>query len=304
MANIFFLLGIVFEIISIKYFAIIEMFLLIHFTASVLFSFSFWENNKKKFLSYFFVIFFIPLIGVVFLFFLNKVFLDYNSREKFNKKISRFGLDDLVDRIPSVKIQFSEAVLSNINSVGDYNKLRILSYITSRNIARKGAVLKSVLSDKNDEIRLLAFSIYSKEEDKLNKEILIRFEKLKNAQKEEKAKLYMEVGELYWEFIFLQISDSELKDFYMNLSMDYFEKSLKIKEIKEVYFYMGRIYLLKKDLQKAKEYFLKDINTKTIPYIAEIFFNENQFKDVKSLINDLKLPAVHQNFYFTYKVWK
>ncbi len=304
MANILFLLGIVFETVCIKYFSVIEMFLLIHFIASVFFSFSFWENNKKKFLSYFFVIFFVPLLGAIFLFFLNKIFLDYNSREKFNKKVSRFGLDDLVDRIPKVKIQFSEAVLSNINSVGDYNKLRILSYITSRNIARKGAVLKSVLSDKNDEIRLLAFSIYSKEEDRINKGILIRFEKLKTAGDEEKAKLYMEIGELYWEFIFLQISDSELRNFYMNLSMDYFEKSLKIKEIKDVYFYMGRIYLLKKDLQKAKEYFLKDINTKTIPYIAEIFFNEKRFNEVKDLIGDLKLAVVHQNFYFTYKVWQ
>ena len=304
MSNLFFLSGLVFEVVSIKYFSFVLLFLLIHFIASVLFSFSFWQNNKNKLLSYFFVIFFVPLLGAIFLFFLDKVFLEYNLREKFGKKVSRFGLEDLMDRIPSVKIKFSEAVLSDINNIGDYNKLRILSYLTSRNIAKKGAVLKSVLSDKNDEIRLLAFSIYSKEEDKLNKEILIRFEKLKTLNEEEKAKLYMELGELYWEFIFLQIADSELKNFYMDLAMDYFFKSLKIREIKDIYFYIGRIYLLRRNLEKAKEYFFKDINTKTLPYIAEIFFNEKKFDDVKDLIENLKLSAVHQNFYFTYKVWK
>ena len=304
MSNILFLFGIIFEIVSIKYFSYVSLFLLIHFIASVLFSFSFWKNNKKKFLSYFFVIFFVPLIGAVFLFFLDKVFLEYNLRERLGKKVSRFGLEDLMDKIPSVKIKFSEAVLSDINNVGDYNKLRILSYLTSKTIAKKGAVLKSVLSDKNDEIRLLAFSIYSKEEDKINKEILIRLEKLKTAKEEKKARLYMELGELYWEFIFLQIADSELKNFYMDLAMNYFQKSLEIKEIKEVYFYIGRIYLFKKDLEKAKEYFFKDINSKTIPYVAEIFFNEKKFDDVKDLIESLRLPAVHQNFYFTYKVWE
>ena len=273
MNSLFFLFGVVFEILSLFYIPHL-------------------------------VIIFYHLVGSVFLalFLFDKIYKKYSKLdlEKL-KRINKFCLFDLTDKIPVVKIKFAEGMLNNVEKLNDFNKFRLLSYLTNRNISKKGDILKKVLSDNNDEIRLLAFSILSKEEDRLNKEILKRKELLK---KKEDAYIYKELGELYWEFIFLQIADSELRDFYINLSKENFEKALELKEIKDIYFYLGRIYLMKKDLEKAEECFLKYINEKTIPYIAEIFYNKGELEQAKSLIEELKLVNVHQNFYFNYKVWK
>jgi tetratricopeptide (TPR) repeat protein len=202
-----------------------------------------------------------------------------------------------------------EGVFSNLSTNLPYSlKLKTISILKNLKLAGTGRILKEVLSDDNDEVRLLAFSILSNEENKLTKNIYFLQEKLKEVKEnEEKAEILQNIGILYWEMIFLDIVDEELKDFYLQEAKRYFTEYLKIKESFDSLFYLGRIALREEEFDAAEKYFSKALNikkdNKILPYTAEIYFYRKNYKKVLQILQNLDIYSIHPNFYPNYKVW-
>lgn len=245
-----------------------------------------------------FLIFITSFFGIIFSIILAFYLQTIDIKEK--KEVKAIGLDSKYIKLPVTRRNFGEGAIYNISSANPQFKLNVLTYIVKNNMPNKGNVLKEALSDNNDEVRLMAFSVLSREEDKLNKAIFKKLEELKTAK--DKSKIYKELGKLYWEFIYLGIVDENLKEFYLNLAKENFEKS---KDDIESRLYLGRIYLREKNIQKAKEMLesIIDKEKKAIPYLAEVYFYEGNIKKVKKLMKELDLLSVNLNFYFNYRVW-
>ncbi|RMA97659.1 tetratricopeptide repeat protein [Hydrogenothermus marinus] len=234
--------------------------------------------------------------------------LFYKTSKKKNLNIDILETEDLEEHIPIIKRRLGEGSLQNFNkNLPEHIKLNILSLQKRLKYPNKGVILKEAFSDNNDEIRLLAFSIFSKEEDNINKNIFELQKKLENVNsKEEKADIYKNIAVLYWESIFLGIVDEELKNYYLDLSKEYFLKALSLKQDPEIKFYLGRIALLEKDYKLAEEYLSKAYelgNRKVIPYLMEIYYEKKDFKKIFNLVKNIDLYSIHPNFYFNYKVW-
>lgn len=309
--------SIIIELAAIVFLVLLENFLgvliyiFLHFISSFLISivlsavfsrFEMFKNVKKDLLAV--LTFFIFMTSVFGIFFSNfMLFFLKNRRFKKKEVIKEVNFNEITVSVPIAKRKFGEGAIHNITSANPNVKLSLLSYIVKQNFSNKGEILKEALSDTNDEVRLMAFSVLSREEDKLNKLIFKLLEDLKTASEKEKEQIYKNLGKLYWEFIYLGITDENLKAFYLNLAKEYFEKSKNDYESK---IYLGRIYLKEKKVQKAKELFEEALNFNkalVIPYLAEVYFDEKNFKKVKELINMLDKVNVHPNFYFNYKVW-
>jgi len=305
------------EILAITYFFILKgfnailVYLLLHFLSSILISivlstifskFELFKNRPKETLIV--ITAFIFITSVLGILFSNFIFLVFkNKNYKKRTKTENINFNELIKSIPITNRKFGEGAIFNINSTSSNAKLNLLSYVIKHNFSNKGKILKEALSDNNDEIRLMAFSILSKEENKLNKLIFELLNKLNNASDQEKENIYKNLGKLHWELAYLDIIDNFLKNFYLNLAKEYFEKS---KNDYESIIYLGRIYLQEKNFSKAKEYFEKalKINKKTvIPYLSEIYFYEKNYKKVQELICKIDKVTIHPNFYFNYKVW-
>ena len=257
------------------------------------------KNLKLEiFLILTFLIFVTSFFGIIFAILLSFYLQTAKIEEK--KEIKAIGLDSKYIKLPVTRRNFGEGAIYNISSANPQFKLNVLTYIVKNNMPNKGQVLKEALSDSDDEVRLMAFSVLSREEDKLNKAIFQKLEELKTAK--DKEKIYKELGKLYWEFIYLGIVDENLKEFYLNLAKENFEKS---KDDIESRLYLGRIYLREKNLKKAKEMLesIIEVEKKAIPYLAEVYFYEGDIKRVKELMKGLDLLSINLNFYFNYRVW-
>ncbi|MGB9766760.1 MAG: tetratricopeptide repeat protein [Sulfurihydrogenibium sp.] len=156
-------------------------------------------------------------------------------------------------------------------------------------------LIKENLSNPVDEIRLLAFSIISKFEKDLTEKIHELEKKLKEEiSQEEKAEIYKDLAQIYWDFVLYNLVDEEFKEFMLKTAEDYAFKSLQIKENPYVYFLLGRMYLRKKKIEESLNYLLKAYNDKAlrqkvIPYLAECYFYKKDFSQVKNLMKEIDL---------------
>jgi hypothetical protein len=313
------------EVVAIHYFFELKglyavlIYLGIHFIASLILSIiltpvfmivnykkTYLKNKEFSFFPIFLFIFSSSILGILFAF----IFIIYVFFKKY-KFLNTKGIVNSFDDvdIPKVKAKLGAGALNNFENVHSVVKFNVLNYIKDNNVGSKGSILKIALSDNDDEIRLYSFSILSKSEDKLTNLIFENLQKLKEKKLslEEKNKIYQTLGSVYWEFIYLQISDDNLKNYYMNLSKEYFLKAIEVmSDDYESLFNLGKIYLREKNLQKAEEMLLKVYKWnkgKVIPYLAEIYFIKKEYQKTKKLIKELSLYEINSGFYYNYLVW-
>lgn len=263
------------------------------------------KGKKKKIVLVLTTVIFITfIIGII----LSIFYIIFYKHKRKQPEIDIIETDEIEENIPTVKRKLGEGALQNFSKhMPSYTKLNAVSIGKNLKYKNKGRILKEALSDDNDEIRLLAFSILSKDEDSINKSIFELKKKLKDTTSdEEKADLYENIGYLYWESVFLGIVDDELKKYYLKLSKDYFLKALEFKQSAKINFYLGRIALLENNFQLAEKFFTESHrleNKKVIPYLMEIKYIKKDLKAVLNMAEELDLVSIHPNFYFNYKAW-
>jgi len=265
------------------------------------------KNKKYSFFPMFLFIFSSSVIGVLF----SLIFIIYVFFKKY-KFLNMKGIVNSFDDgniLPQAKAKLGIGALNNFENAHSVVKFNVLNYIKDNDVGSKGSILKTALSDNNDEIRLYAFSILSKNEDTLTNMIFENLQKLKeeNLSIEEKNKVYKTLGSAYWEFIYLQISDDNLRDYYTNLSKEYFLKAIEVMSNDyESVFNLGKIYLRQRDLKKAEEFLMKAYKWnkgKVIPYLAEIYFMKKEYINTKQTMKELSLYEINSGFYYNYLVW-
>ncbi len=147
-------------------------------------------------------------------------------------------------------------------------------------------ILKRALSSKNDEVRLLAFSVLAKIERGIFNRIDEILEKLKETKgKREKFILLQRLTELYWELIYLKIADKELENFYLERALFYGKEALKIAENDVLHFYLGRLYLRVGDVKRSVSHFKRALELgfpyyKIASYLMEVYFKESKLPEV------------------------
>lgn len=250
------------------------------------------------------LIFITYIIGII----LSILYIISYKHKKKQPETDIIEIEDIEENVHIVKRKLGEGSLQNFSqNMPDHIKLNIISLQKNLKYKNKGRILKEALSDDNDEIRLLAFSILSKEENNINKSIFKLEKRLENTTSNvEKAEIYKNIGVLYWESIFGGIVDEELKKYYLKLSKINFSKALKFKKDAKINFYIGRIALLEKNFELAGKLFTESYNLgnkKVIPYLMEIKYIKKDFKTVLGISKNLDLFSIHPNFYFNYKAW-
>lgn len=234
------------------------------------------------------------------------------KRQRHNIDIYLDSLDSKnIEILSKSKRQFGEGTISTYNTdLPASSKYGILSLVSNLRFPNMGNVIKRSLEDDNDEIRLFAFNILSKEENFISNELKKRLEKLENNNdnKSEKSIILKEIGILYWELLYLDLVDNELNNYYLSLSEKYLKEALLSNQNDyETFLYLGRICLKRKEYDFALDYLQKVIELnekeKAMPYMAEIYFNLKKYKEAKSLLSSLSKTEIHPNFYSNYCAW-
>jgi tetratricopeptide (TPR) repeat protein len=156
------------------------------------------------------------------------------------------------------------------------------------------ALIKQTLSDRNDEIRLYSFAIIDKLERTINNTIHTKLDNYRQSKNtKDRAKLAGEIAQLYWEMLYFELADEDLRHF-ITLEIDHYGTEA-LKEYPEsiaLNTLMGRCCLMAREYERAEKYFEKLINQYGVrdnsitPYLGELYYIKHDYQHVKQLMHD------------------
>ena len=280
------------------------MFLIMHIIASIIITIFIYTGLPSRYkyprkLAYFFVfsfVFFIPFISHIGFFVFNTLFAKHKVKEEFIPNQLEIEKILIMDEVQYVKRFFGEGgVAAYIKNKKLNSDLRLKAFlIISEMISPLNMkLLKLGLADPVDEIRMLSFAIISRIEKQINDEI---YELSKSDNEENRLK----IAKLYWEFIYLNLTDEVFQKIIINKILDLLRGN-NSKDAKMLYL---KIYLLEQDFVRIK-FLLSQMeeNKETAPYFMELAYYERDFKRLKELMK--KYPEIQYipKFYPLYRLW-
>lgn len=152
-------------------------------------------------------------------------------------------------------------------------------------------MLRQLLSDPNEEIRLLAYGIVDGAEKNIMKSIFLAQERLQDAvTSTEKAHANSRLAELYWELIYQNLVEGELHRYTLGQVVLYANEALKQNNKNAAMWYLlGRCALLENKPQEAQNslrnaQLYRFPTDRLLPWLAEAAFLQREYGSIKKLL--------------------
>ncbi len=120
--------------------------------------------------------------------------------------------------------------------------------------------LKRAIFSCDDETRMMAFSLLSSLERDMMDTLSNLKNELDNSKDINKFTILYLISKLYWELVYLEISDKELEEFYLSEAEKYIKEALELEDFPGAYLIAGNIMLKKGNLDSAEEYLKKALD--------------------------------------------
>ncbi len=277
------------------------LFLAGHLLASSLFSLLVSVNFPKRFITprsglsglFFAFSFFVPVLGavgsVLILLYFKKHQQDEERTEFFNVPMPPF----LAESAGMASGMGEGGAWSRLRAVGVPNNLRLKALLAVGNSSGHNAsrFLQEATGDSDDEIRLLAFNLCERQEQKIQQSISAALEELQEtADPLLKASLCRNLAFSYWEMVYSALVQDELRDFFVEQAGRYADLACQLGGNTPVLATLkARIYLQKRQYQQAEAAVQEALAlgadpVRIVPYQAELAFNRRDFSSVKRLL--------------------
>jgi len=303
-------------------FGSLKIFYLSHFVISLLVAVVASYFLKKKFIDNrfkllaFFLVFNIslPLVGYIMTIWIIYYLLHIKYEEQLSS-VNFLNMIEFENEFPKINRVFGESAMGRLlsdDSLSASASLKMKALVSLSDNASKSdvALIKSSLSDRNDEVRLYSFAVIDGLERDINGQIHDKLQQFSNAKDDDiRAKRAEELAFLYWDLIYFELADSDLKKFiikevekYAMITIDYDHNHEKINVL------LGKAYLMNRDVDRAEYYFKIAIEHGTnvdfiIPYLAEIFFIKREFSKVRELLGNAKSLKINSMLYPVVAQW-
>lgn len=277
------------------------LFVIGHLIASSLFALLLTVSFPKRFSSlrsgllglFFCFNFFVPALGalgtlLILLYF--KLFLHSEERTEF----SNVPLPPFLAESADLGAGMGEGgAWSRLRTVGlpREQRLKALLSVGAGSGHNSNRLLQHATGDSDDEIRLLAFNLHERQEQKIQQAISSALDELKTAETEAvKASVCRNLAFSYWEMVYSALAQDDLREFFVEQAAKYAEQALQLDaQNPALLVLVTRIYLQKRDYLLASEAIQKALSAgadplKLVPYQAELAFYERDFKAVRRLL--------------------
>lgn len=256
--------------------------------------------NQATRCQFFLLVFFIPILGIIGSFLMMRWL--YLSQKRVHKNL----IHDVALSFPSrqmrnkygiggLRISLQSPTFSLANRVSALKTLSTMAPDKINNIVR------TILPDTVDELRLLAFYVLNKQERKIIPEINKALILLQREQSpEEKAKLEHWLAFEYWELVYRHLIEPSLINFMLQRALHYANSALKyFTNDPSLWFLLGRIHYREREFDEAIEAFAKAVaygaaKNRIVPYLAEVYFYQRNFPAIKSLISSQPAASITQ----------
>lgn len=290
----------------------LELFYLIHATLSLIISLiasqflvNKFTTKRFKYILFFWVLnIALPIVGYFMTIWI-VYYLLHVVHEKQLQNVHFINMIEFENEFPEIQRVFGEAAMGKLlgddgGTSGSSLKMRALVSLAENASKSDVSLIKNRLSDKNDEIRLYSFAVIDNLEKGINGQIHEKMKLFEEAEESHsKAARASELAFLYWDLIYFELADSDLKTFitqevekYALIALEHNPHNEKINVL------LGKNYLAQQKIDKAQECFSKAIEDGVnmdyiVPYLAEIFFVKKDYKKVKELLGNTQ--GLHAN---------
>lgn len=177
-------------------------------------------------------------------------------------------------------------------------RLQALTAVQDAPARTTGELLRDLLADPLEDLRLLAYGLLDGKEKAITQRITTEREALKKLDAERDRSDVIatnkRIAELYWELIYQHLVQGDLLTFTAQEAYAHAEAALLIdNQDFGLWFLLGRIGLARNDLQGASEAF--DIalthgfpRERALPYLAELRYRQRKFSDVLMVVGELQ----------------
>jgi tetratricopeptide (TPR) repeat protein len=248
------------------------------------------QKSKRTFL--FFILFNLamPIVGVVLTLWI-VYYLRMVTYEKKLENVHYIDMSEFTGAFIKVKRIFGEGSMKELltnDALDPSMKMKALVSLSDNIQKRDIPLIKGALSSQNDEIRLYSFAIIDNLERNINNRIHQKMQIFRNSKKGmQEAKLAKELALLYWEVVYFELADEELKLFIAKEVDRYASKALvHMPEDNDLHFLLGRCCLLTGEYKRAIAYLevIVDRDRRAVPYLAELYFIEKSYEKVGGLL--------------------
>lgn len=252
------------------------------------------EQSRSGLLALFFCFtFFVPLFGALAILALTVYF----------KKFQSLGERDEFFSVPPPPFLLEATTIApGMGEGGAWSRLRTTSLPRSERLKALMAVgvgsgfnansfLQLATGDSDDEIRLLAFNLCERHEQKINQAITSALDGLKTASDPAARTAFCRsLAFSYWELVYNSLSQDELRTFFIEQSLKYVRKAEELGgNTPSLSILLGKIHIAKNEKEKAGEAIQDALSngaspSLTIPYLAELAFLKRDFVAVKKIL--------------------
>ena len=250
----------------------------------------------KKYRLEIFIFFVVMNIGLLFIGIILTVVMILFGFSWATHRISRPSyetvyFEEQASTFPMVHSEFHEGILALDSQFGESissdEKIKSLKILYDSNAQGNIGKIQHFLADDSDETRLYAFALVSSFEKRLNQQIKELQEKIAYTHSDEqKERLFFELAQVYWQFIFHGVANKQLVTFYT----EKIEKILEnINLNASAFILLGKIKIFNKEYNLAEEYFYRAIEL-GIPkkslytFFAEIKYAQRKYNAIAQYI--------------------
>jgi tetratricopeptide (TPR) repeat protein len=252
------------------------------------------STSKKRLFGFFFIfIVFVPAFGVaaaVLMLLYFRWYLKHGERAEFSTVLLPPFLAESADLGAGMG---EGGAWSRLRTAGlpKEKRLQALMSLGTASGLNASRFLQHATGDSDDEIRLLAFNLYARQEQKIQQAISAALNELNSADTpEQKSSVCRNLAFSYWEMVYSALAQDDLRDFFIEQALKYANQAQQSDgNDPALLVLIARIHLQKHEYEQAQQVLQAALAAgadplKTIPYQAELAFHARDFTTVKKLL--------------------
>ena len=249
---------------------------------------------------FFLLVFFVPLFSLIAVFAI-VVVIRFFTKSIVDYPFVRIELPKFTLGGAGIRHSLGEgAIRTRLNTPGLPTEVRVKALLSAHAMSARFSIpmLKELLGDEADDLRLLAYGMLDQREKTLNALIHDVLKKLQGAHEPSLRELYQkQLAELYWAFAYEHLSEGDILSYMLTQAGHYAHAALETRADGDLYVLLAQILIRQERYQEAEEAFSRAIGLgmpvmRIQPYLAELAYMRG---DYLALLQHLKqLPVNNQ----------
>jgi len=158
-------------------------------------------------------------------------------------------------------------------------------------------ILRGLLADPSDDIRLLAYGILDSKEKRITRRILDLQMQAGEVENRERPDIHRQIAELHWELIYQNLVQGDMRTFSADQVRHHAALGRKSVDDGGLWFLLARLELLMGRTDAAEEAIAQAgaknfPNERLLPYFAELRFLQRRFRDVRATLSHMATASV------------